>query len=151
MYVRDVLAIKGKAVIAIRPNDTINALCKLLREKRIGATIVSSDGRKIEGVISERDVAYGLAVHGAALDTMLVSTLMTKTVITCTPDDRVANVASTMLSRNIRHIPVEVGGRAAGMVSIRDVLNMRVVDLQQTAAQLRTFVNQVDRPLQDRE
>ena len=151
MYVRDVLAIKGKAVIAIRPNDTINALCKLLREKRIGATIVSSDGRKIEGVISERDVAYGLAVHGAALDTMLVSTLMTKTVITCTPDDRVANVASTMLSRNIRHIPVEADGHAAGMVSIRDVLNMRVVDLQQTAAQLRTFVNQVERPLQDRE
>ena len=135
MFVRDVLAIKAKPVVAIRPSDTINALCRMLRENRIGATIVSSDGSKIEGVISERDVAYGLAAHGPALEGMLVSTLMTKTVITCTPDDRVANVASTMLSRNIRHIPVEVDGRAVGMVSIRDVLNMRVVDLQQTAAQ----------------
>lgn len=151
MYVRDVLVIKAKPVVAIRPTDTINALCKLLREKKVGASIVSSDGNKIEGVISERDVAYGLAVHGAALDTMLVSTLMTKTVITCTPDERVATVASTMLSRNIRHIPVEVDGRAVGMVSIRDVLNMRVVDLQQTAAQLRSFVAEVDRPMQDRE
>ena len=151
MYVRDVLEIKGKPVVAIRPTDTINALCKLLREKRIGAIIVSSDGGTIEGVISERDVAYGLAVHGAALDQMLVSTLMTKTVITCKPDERVATVASTMLSRNIRHIPVEKDGRAVGMVSIRDVLNMRVVDLQQTAAQLRSFVNEVERPIQDRE
>lgn len=151
MYVKDILALKGSVVIAIKPTDSIGTLCRLLREHRIGATIVSSDGQKIEGVISERDIAYGLAANGPALDTMLVSALMTKTVIKCAPGDKVAIVASTMLSRNIRHIPVEVDGRAIGMISIRDVLNFRVVDLQQETAQLRTFASHTDRAPQDRE
>ena len=151
MFVRDVLTLKGSVVISIGPSDTIGALCNLLREKRIGAAIVSSDGRTIEGVISERDVAYGLAVHGAELITLRVSDLMTKTVITCMPDDRVSIVASTMLSRNIRHLPVEVDGFAVGMVSIRDVLNFRVVDLQQQTAQLRVLANQMDSVPQDRD
>jgi CBS domain-containing protein len=151
MYVRDILKLKGSTVIAIKPTDTIRALCRTLREKRIGATIVSANGQTIDGVISERDVAYGLAVHGDKLDDMLVLSLMTKTVITCAPNDRIAFVASTMLSRNIRHIPVAVNGSAVGMVSIRDVLNSRVVDLQQESAQLRAAANQVDHGLQDRE
>ena len=151
MFVRDILALKGSVVITIGPSDPIGALCKLLRDKRIGAAIVSSNGRTIEGVISERDVAYGLAVHGAELNTLRVSDLMTRTVITCAPNDKVAIVASTMLSRNIRHLPVEVDGCAAGMVSIRDVLNLRVVDLQQETAQLRMLANQTDHALQDRE
>jgi CBS domain-containing protein len=102
-------------------------------------------------VISERDVAYGLATHGAAVTAMPVSALMTKTVITCSPRDKVAVVASTMGSRNIRHIPVEENGRAVGMVSIRDVLNFRVDDLQQEKAQLWSFVRDAERPQQDRE
>ncbi len=151
MQVKDILAVKGSAVFAIRPDDSIEALCQLLRARRIGATIVSSDGQKIEGVISERDVAYGLAVHGAELGRMLVSALMTRTVITCAPDDQLATVASTMRSRNIRHLPVEDEGRAIGMVSIRDVLNFRVDDLQQETALLASFVRETERPLQDRE
>lgn len=151
MQVKDILSKKGATVIAIGPNNTIAELCKLLKERRIGATIVSSDGKRIEGVISERDVAYGMATHGAAVASMLVSQLMTKTVITCAPTDKVAVVASTMGSRNIRHIPVADNGDAMGMVSIRDVLNFRVDDLQQEKAQLWSFVKEVERPLQDRE
>lgn len=150
MQVKDILSVKGATVIAIGPNNTIGELCKLLKERRIGATIVSSDGKKIEGVISERDVAYGLATHGAAVAAMPVSALMTKQVITCSPRDKVALVASTMGSRNIRHIPVEDNGRAMGMVSIRDVLNFRVDDLQQEKAQLYSFVKETERPQQDR-
>ena len=149
MQVRDILAVKGATVISIGPNDTIGAFCRLLREKRIGASIVSSDGRKIEGVISERDVAYGLAQYGAELDGMPVSALMTKTVVTCAPTDMIAIVASIMQSRKIRHIPVEDNGCAAGMVSIRDVLNFRVDDLQQEQALLSSFVREAARPPQD--
>jgi CBS domain-containing protein len=151
MNVRDILALKGAVVNVIGPADTIGDLCKLLREKRVGAAIVSGNGRTIEGVITERDVTYGLAVHGAQLHAMPVSQLMTKTVITCTPHDRVAIVGSTMLSRKIRHMPVEDNGVAVGMVSIRDVLNMRVVGLQQEAAGLRMSVQQPEHAAQDRE
>ena len=151
MLVKDILASKGSVVVTTSPSDTIETLCKLLREKRKGAAIVSDGHGVIEGVITERDITYGLAAHGAKISAMLVSELMTKTVITCKPGDSVAILGSTMLSRGIRHIPVAVDGRAVGMVSIRDVLNLRVVDLQQVAAQLRTSVIEADRPLQDRE
>jgi CBS domain-containing protein len=150
MKVADILAAKGSMVITIRPSDSVAALSALLRERRIGAAVVSNDGRAIDGVISERDIAYGLAVHKADLHALPVSALMTKIVITCTPGDDVARVASTMLSRNIRHIPVQDGSGLVGMVSIRDVLKVRLDELQRETAQLRSFANQVDREPQDR-
>ena len=125
-------------------------LAERLREERIGAAVVSSDGRTVEGVISERDLAYSLAEHKANLHAMPVSALMTKTVITCSPDDSVANVASTMLAHNIRHIPVEDRKQLVGMVSIRDVLNLRVAELQQRTNLLHAFVRETDRDTQDR-
>jgi CBS domain-containing protein len=149
--VADILAAKGSVVITIKPSDTIATLSTLLSEKRIGAVIVSSNGQTIEGVISERDVAYGLATHKADLHALPISALMTKTVITCSLSDNIALVASTMLSRNIRHLPVEEEKRCVGMVSIRDVLKSRLDELQQQAAQLRTFVNEMGRAPQDRE
>jgi CBS domain-containing protein len=150
MKVADILAFKGSVVIIIKPSESVGALSKLLRDRRIGAAIVSNDGQTIDGVISERDVAYGLSIHKGDLHTLLVSALMTKTVITCSPGDDVARVASTMLSRNIRHIPVRDGNGLAGMVSIRDVLNVRLDELQRETAQLRSLANQTEREPQDR-
>jgi len=150
MKVADILALKGFAVITIKPSDSVGTLSKLLRDKRIGAAIVSNDGQTIDGVVSERDVAYGLSIHKADLHTLLVSALMTKAVITCSPDDDVAKVVSTMLSRSIRHIPVTDGNALVGMVSIRDVLNVRLDELQRETAQLRSFATQRDREPQDR-
>ena len=150
MRVAEILAAKAAGVITVKPSDTVATLAQRLREKRIGAAVVSSDGQTIEGVISERDIAYGLAVHKADLHTLLVSALMTKTVITCSPNDDIGHVASTMRSRNIRHLPVEDGGRVVGMVSIRDVLNSRVDELQRHTAMLRTYGKTSGDP-QDRE
>jgi CBS domain-containing protein len=143
--VSEILAIKGSNVITIEPSDTIAELCRRLREKRIGAAVVSRDGKGAEGMISERDVTYGLAVHKGELHALPVSALMTKTVIACSPDDDVALVASKMQSNRIRHIPVVDSGRVVGMVSVRDVLNWRVSELQQESGLLRTFLSETER------
>jgi CBS domain-containing protein len=143
--VANILAVKAAAIITIGPSDTIAALSERLREKRIGAAIVSSDGRAIEGVISERDVAYGLAVHKGDLLTMPVSALMTKAVVTCSPGDDISVVASTMLARNIRHLPVEEEGRLVGMISMRDVLNSRLDELQRQTSLLRAMASETER------
>jgi CBS domain-containing protein len=147
--VSDILARKGSVVITIKPSDTIAALSQLLREKRIGAVVVSRDGQSIDGFVSERDLAYSLGQHKGDLHAMPVSAIMTKNVITCAPDDNVVKVASTMHQRNVRHLPVVEGNRALGMISIRDVLNLRVDELQREAAMLRSTVNQPLEP-QDR-
>ena len=107
----------------------------------------------MDGVISERDVAYGLSIHihKATLHSLPVSALMTTTVITCSTTDKVSDVASTMVARNIRHVPVVEEGRLIGMVSIRDALNFCVDDLQQQTSMLRAFASDTDREPQDRE
>jgi CBS domain-containing protein len=149
--VASILAVKGSAVITVKPTDTIGTLSQRLRERRIGAAIVSRDGTTIEGVISERDIAFSVDLHAADIYKLPVSALMTKTVITCSPRDKLADVASTMLARNIRHLPVEEGNRLVGMISIRDVLKHRLDDLQQQTNLLRAFASQVERdPSEDR-
>jgi len=152
MRVADILARKKlSALITIKPSESAGALSQLLKERRVGAAIVSEDGQTIDGIISERDLAFGLAARKAELHAIAVSELMTKAVITCTPNDDIAFVASTMLSRNIRHLPVQVDHRFVGMVSMRDVLSSRLDDLQQQNAQLRTFMHEISREPQDRE
>ena len=150
MKVADILQKKGSVIITIKPTETIAALSQRLRERRIGAAIVSADGQSVDGVISERDIAYGLCIHKGELHAMPVSALMTKAVITCAPGDEIGIVASTMLSRNVRHLPVKDGERLIGMVSIRDVLNFRVDQLQRETGALRAFAMQTDREVQDR-
>jgi CBS domain-containing protein len=151
MKVSDVLTHKGAAIVTIKPEETIEALSVLLRSNRIGAVVVSSDGATIEGVISERDLAFSIATYKGELYRTPVSALMTREVITCEPTDDIAIVGSMMLSRRIRHLPVEKDKRLVGMVSIRDVLNRRVDELQQHTAQLRSFAIEASRVPQDRD
>jgi CBS domain-containing protein len=148
--VANILAMKGSTVFTIKPTETIAALSQRLREKRIGAAIVSSDGQTVDGVISERDIAYALCIHKEDLHAMPVSALMTKAVFTCSVHDSIGIVASTMMSRNIRHLPVKEGDRVVGMVSIRDVLNLRLDELQRETGLLRAFASHVDREPDDR-
>jgi CBS domain-containing protein len=149
--VEEILARKGRSVFTIKPTDTIEALCRLLREKKVGAAVVSADGRRVDGVITERDIAFGIGAKGADVVRRPVEDLMTKVVITCTPADDVAFVASTMASRNIRHLPVVEDSGPVGMISIRDVLYMRVSELQQDTALLHSFYRQTMAEPQDRE
>jgi CBS domain-containing protein len=149
--VNDILAVKGRVVVTVQATDDIATLSARLREKRIGAAVVSKNGHSVDGVISERDIAYAVATHKADLHTLPVATLMTSTVITCAPADQVSEVASTMIARNIRHVPVVEENRLVGMISIRDVLNFRVSDLQRQTSMLRAFASDTGRKPQDRE
>lgn len=150
MRVSDVLNEKGRKVVTIQPSNTAAELSLLLREHRIGAAIVSKNGETIDGVISERDLAYSLCKRGADLHTMSVSELMTREVITCHLHDSVGHVVSTMRARNIRHVPVVDDGRIVGMLSIRDMLNVRVDELQRQTAELRSFATLTQPLLEDR-
>ncbi len=151
MNIREILEAKNKPVFTVQPTDTIATLAAHFHEKRVGAAVVSHNGKAIDGVITERDVINALVSYGAELPNTPVSKVMTEKVITCSPLESVAGVASTMMSRNIRHVPVEDGGEFLGMLSIRDMLKERVDQLQQASAQLRKFVKDASREPQDRE
>ena len=137
MKVADILQSKGPAVKTVRPDVTALELSEQLRAERIGAMIVSADGASIEGIISERDLAYGLAAHGSKLPRVTVERLMTKVVVVCSPKDFIAEVMSVMTQRRIRHLPVKSGDRLVGIISSGDVLKHRLGEMQLEANVLR--------------
>ena len=87
MKVSDIIQTKGSVVKTVRPESSARELSVRLRADQIGAMVVSSDGKSIDGIITERDLAYGLAAHGSDLPTIPVSRLMTKVVLVCSPED----------------------------------------------------------------
>lgn len=141
MMVSDVIAKKSRATITVKPSETVAALSARLRENNIGAAVVTENGTKIDGVVSERDLAHKMCLHGSGFGELPVSAIMTANVICCRPADPIATVASTMLSRNIRHLPVvDEASRLIGMVSMRDVVNIRIEELHHETALLRAWI-----------
>ena len=140
----DVLEGKTAGVATIRPSESIATLTRRLQQEKCGAMVVSRDGCRLDGLISERDVAYALALYRGQLHTLHVSELMTKSVTTCAPDDRVVMVSKLMADRRIRHIPVVEDGRLVGLIGTRDVFMHRLDEIEQVTNLLRSYVSAGD-------
>jgi CBS domain-containing protein len=102
--------------------------------------VVSTDGATIDGILSERDIARGLAHHGAAVLERTVGDLMTSEVTTCVANDTVDQLMATMTDLRIRHVPVVESGRLAGIVSIGDVVKWRLGELEQENHTLHEYI-----------
>jgi CBS domain-containing protein len=139
MRVADILRIKGSTVKTVTPDETALELAEKLRAAQIGAMIVSENGTSIDGIISERDLAFGLAEHGRELPRIAVSKLMTKLVLVCSPEDSITDVMKLMTQRRIRHLPVKDGAQLVGIISIGDVLKHRLGEVQLEANVLRDY------------
>ncbi len=139
MLVGQILATKGSKVVTTRPDATIAEVAKLLRREKIGAVVVTEAGA-LCGIISERDVARGLADHGAELLEMKVGQLMTREVVTCAPEDSVDHLRETMTARRFRHLPVLRDGEMVGIVSIGDVVKHRLDELEAETHQLQDYI-----------
>jgi CBS domain-containing protein len=135
--VADILRTKGSRVLTIGPGATLHDAARTLAASRVGALVVSTDGRRADGMLSERDVVQAIASHGAGAMQRRVSSAMTSPVVTCTPDDRLIAVMAVMTTKRCRHIPVVVGGELNGIVSIGDVVKARLEDLELQSQVLR--------------
>lgn len=131
--IADILKLKGSAVDTIRPKETVETLSRRLRQRQIGAMAVSDDGETLFGIVSERDVAYGVAVHRGELHKLSVSDLMTSKVITCSPEDTLATAAKMMSALRIRHLPVTDGNKLVGVIAMRDIMMHRLEAIQRTS------------------
>jgi len=140
MNVETILKAKGRAVVTIAPDATISEAVELLRQKGIGAVVVSDDGIRIGGILSERDIVHALAERGARTLQLEVATLMTRHVYSCRPDDTVADLMAEMTLRRIRHLPVVENGRLSGIISIGDVVKSRLDEVEAEASSLRQFI-----------
>jgi len=140
MRVRDVLTAKGSAtVLTISPDATVDELLDMLAEHNIGALVVSTDGRAMGGIVSERDVVRklrGLENPRSAT----VSQIMTADVQVCSPDDTFGALMSTMTDHRVRHVPVLENDEVVGILSIGDAVKFRMDQLEFERDQLTNYV-----------
>ena len=141
MRISDVLRTKGVEVVTIGPDATVRELVDLLAEHNIGAVVVASDPTEVQGIVSERDVVRGLATGAEVLD-RAVETIMTAEVRTCEPNEPIDSLMALMTNQRIRHVPVTVEGRLAGIISIGDVVKSRIGELEFERDQLSGYVSQ---------
>jgi len=125
----------------IAPDAKIDEVLNSLAFKDVGALVVSSDGNTVEGIISERDIVRGIQTVGLDLLNKPVRELMTEKVITCVATDRWAGIMAIMVSKHLRHVPVLEDGRFVSMISIRDLLQLRLNEVQSEADAMRSYIS----------
>jgi CBS domain-containing protein len=141
MLISRILATKGTEVAWVPPATTVAEVLDVLRERNIGAVVISADGGATPaGICSERDVVRHLATDGASVLDQPVSEVMTSPVITCEPNATVEQMMALMTERRFRHVPVLEGGRLAGIVSIGDIVLSRVQELSDEARSLHAYI-----------
>ena len=128
MKVDDILEAKGRAVSTTSPDTGVIRVVERMRLERIGALVVSRDEKRVEGIITERDIVSAIAGHGADALSFSTRDVMTRSVRTCSPDDRVRDVMVEMTNTRVRHLPVVEHGQLSGIVSIGDVVKSCLED-----------------------
>lgn len=140
MSVRQVLSGKGADVITIAPDMTLAQAATLLAEKRIGAVVVSGDGKAVSGILSERDIIRALAQSGASALERKVADAMTRDVVTCSIQADIDHLMRLMTDGKFRHVPVVENGALVGIVSIGDVVNRRLSDIEAEQRALKDYI-----------
>ncbi|MBU2582218.1 MAG: CBS domain-containing protein [Alphaproteobacteria bacterium] len=137
MLVADILKTKGHRVQSVTSKTPISELAVRLKAEKVGAMIVSDNGKSLDGIISERDIVGAMSDHGEGVFGLRVGQVCTKAVHTCSRSSTVSDVARMMTTRRVRHVPVVDGGSIVGIVSIGDVLKHRLDEMQLEANVLR--------------
>ena len=140
MRISDVLRGKGAQVVTVTPDSKVRQLVAVLAEHRIGAVVVSRDGTTVDGIASERDIVQALARRGAAVMSEPVTAIYTAEVHTVTPETPIDEVMRLMTVRRVRHAPVVADGILRGIVSIGDVVKIRIDELETERTALTGYI-----------
>ncbi|MFA9229272.1 MAG: hypothetical protein RIR95_2009 [Pseudomonadota bacterium] len=130
MLVSQILKTKSDdGVVTQPPGTTVAQIAEVLSSRRIGAVVISVNGKTVAGIVSERDIVREIGRHGASCLGQLVDQIMTQRVVTCAKSDRADDVLQKMTDGRFRHIPVVEGGELVGLISIGDVVKARLAEL----------------------
>ncbi len=130
MFVREIMARKGRDVKRVGPDQSLEVAAAVMRLERIGALVVSGEGDRLAGLVSEKDVVRALVDHGPGALKRPVSEFMNNHPVTCGSEDSVAKVARMMTLHRARHLPVLDDGLIAGVISIGDIVRDRLDEVE---------------------
>jgi CBS domain-containing protein len=138
--VRQLLQAKGKEIYSVAPEASVLEAIKMMAEHGVGALLVLDKGR-LAGIISERDYARKVILHGKSSHDTPVSEIMTSKLVTVNLAHTVENCMALMTEKRIRHLPVVEGGGVAGVLSIGDLVKEVIAEQQETIKQLESYIH----------
>ena len=140
MNVAAILKVKGRNVVTTTADKSLLDVAKLLEQHDIGCIVIEGDDGKVAGIVSERDLMRAIGESGAKVLKEPVSVYMTKRVVTARETDTIDRLMSEMTVHRFRHMPVIEKGRVIGLVSIGDLVKMRIADTEFEAAAMRQYI-----------
>ena len=139
MKIEEILRFKGDEVITIAESQSVLDAVQVLVDRNIGGLVVT-EGQRPTGIFTERDILRLAARGPEQLASILVGTVMTRDMITASPQDDLAEIMDAMTENRIRHLPVIVGEELAGIISIGDVVNAHVGESEFEIRMLKDYV-----------
>ena len=143
MNVAGILKEKGSDVATVAADAPLIDVAQTLATKRIGALVVTGEKDEIAGILSERDVVRAISRQGAKALHSTVADFMTTPVVTCSPDDSVTGLMTTMTENRFRHLPVVENGQLSGIISIGDVVKWRIAEAEFEAEEMKRYISSV--------
>ena len=140
MKLAELIQGRNQDIKKIRAGSNIAEAASKLTAEKVGALLVEDEDGGISGIISERDIVRGMGLHGADLQDITVSELMTRDLIRCKSSDTVNEAMAMMTHRHIRHLPVFDDEQLVGLISIRDLMKHRIMEVQSEAEALREYM-----------
>ncbi len=130
---------RGTDILSIAPDASVYEALMLMAEKEIGALLVM-EGDKLVGIISERDYARKVILHGKSSKEIHVSDIMTSKIVYVHNSQTVDECMALMTDKRVRHLPVYEGDRLIGVVSIGDLVKEAISEREYIIKQLESYI-----------
>ncbi|MEQ9634483.1 MAG: CBS domain-containing protein [Devosia marina] len=141
MHVDTILQTKGIVVHTLPKTGTLADAVTLLNTHNIGAVVITDDKQHIVGILSERDIVRQLGKNPTGALSLSIADCMTKGVVTAERTTTIDDVMESMTKRRIRHMPIAEGGKLVGIISIGDVVKLKIAEVEHEAEALREYIS----------
>lgn len=138
--VQHLLESKGDEVISIVQDASVFDAIKLMADRAVGSLLVM-EGDELKGIVTERDYARKVIIKGRSSESTPVADIMTTELVTASPKQSVNDCMTLMSERRIRHLPVVIDGKVAGLISIGDLVQAIISDQKEEIEQLESYIS----------
>ncbi len=138
--VQHLLDSKGREIISIVQDASVFDAIKLMADRAVGSLLVM-EGDELKGIVTERDYARKVIIKGRSSESTPVADIMTTDLITATAEQSVNDCMTLMTKKRIRHLPVVIDGKVAGMISIGDLVEAIISDQQEEIEHLEHYIS----------
>ncbi len=121
-------------VVYLYPEDTVSNAARMLMRHDIGALPVCTKDGRLRGMVTDRDIVLRCVASDTPPEETKLREIMTRGIITVSPNDTLHEASKIMADEQIRRLPVVEGDKLIGMLSLADMAKRRSFDAEVSAA-----------------